>query len=66
MAGELHEFLARDHERLDELLGRCVRAGGTIDRGPYEKFREGLLRHIAIEERILFPVARHPERMRGI
>ncbi|HVS33910.1 MAG TPA: hemerythrin domain-containing protein [Thermoanaerobaculia bacterium] len=62
MAGELHDFLARDHERLDELLRRCVKRDGTIDREPYERFREGLLRHIAIEERILFPLARHSER----
>ena len=62
MAGELHDFLARDHERLDEPLRRCVKRDGTIDREPYEMFREGLLRHIAIEERILFPEMRKRQR----
>lgn len=62
MAGELHDFLARDHERLDALLRRCVRSDGSIDREPYEMFREGLLRHIAIEERFLFPEMRKRQR----
>lgn len=49
------EFLRRDHARLEELLA-CARASGDhIDEEPYEAFREGLLQHIAMEEKVLFP-----------
>lgn len=54
MAGDLHEFLARDHERLDALLRSCLRGDLT----GYAEFRTGLLRHISIEERVLFPELR--------
>jgi len=52
MAADLHEFLTRDHERLDKLLEE-----------DYGEFRRGLLRHISIEERVLFPELR---RNRGV
>ena len=52
MAAELHEFLTRDHERLDKLLEE-----------DYGEFRRGLLRHISIEERVLVPLLR---RSRGV
>jgi hypothetical protein len=55
MSAELHAFLASDHERLDTLLGTCLRSG---DAGAYDAFRRGLLRHISIEERVLFPLLR--------
>jgi hypothetical protein len=61
VVGELHKFLADDHDRLDRLLQAVVRSDGTIDSGPYVEFRAGLLRHIAIEERILFPEGRRRE-----
>lgn len=52
MSGGLHEFLSDDHERLDALLEEN-----------YAEFRRGLLRHISIEERVLFPELR---RRRGV
>lgn len=55
MGAELHEFLSADHERLDALLATCIRTG---DGEAYDAFRRGLLRHIAIEERVLFPLLR--------
>jgi len=55
MATELHEFLSRDHGRLDALLVRCIE---TVDPEAYDEFRRGLLRHIGIEERVLFPLLR--------
>lgn len=58
MPADLHELLSRDHERLDALLVSCVRADRTIDYPSYDAFRRGLLRHIGIEERILFPQLR--------
>jgi hemerythrin superfamily protein len=54
---ELHEFLSRDHARLDALLETCIRADEDWLAG-YEEFRRGLLRHISIEERVLFPELR--------
>ena len=52
MANALHEFLSRDHERLDALLHACLR---ELDAEAYDEFRRGLLRHISMEERVLFP-----------
>jgi hypothetical protein len=56
--GPIRRFLADDHERLDALLRSAVAPSGEIDVVSYERFRAGLLRHIAIEEKILFPASR--------
>jgi hypothetical protein len=56
--GSLHELLARDHDRLDSLLAAVVRDDGTIDGESYDQFRRGLLWHIAVEEKVLFPSIR--------
>ncbi len=55
MAENLYHYLVSDHHRLDGLLDRATSVPGAIDRIPYDAFRAGLLRHIAMEERILFP-----------
>lgn len=65
---ELKDFLTRDHERLDALLADCRQyatapEGGRLarpvaDLESYTEFRAGLLRHMGIEERILFPFLR--------
>lgn len=55
MSDQLHDYLARDHERLDGLLAACL---SELDPATYEAFRGGLLRHIGIEERLLFPLMR--------
>ncbi|HEX4824234.1 MAG TPA: hemerythrin domain-containing protein [Candidatus Polarisedimenticolaceae bacterium] len=55
MAGPILKFLAADHERLDALLASAVTPSGEVDRASYEDLRAGLLRHIGIEEKILFP-----------
>ena len=60
MPAALHAFLARDHERLDALLTRAD--AGPIDLEAYAEFRAGLLRHRAMEEKVLMPEAR---RLRG-
>lgn len=59
--GALQQFLTEDHERLDELLRQTI-AAPTADNPAYVEFRGGLLRHIAMEEKILMPAAR---RLRG-
>jgi hypothetical protein len=51
------EYLKEDHRRLDALLEKALRPDGSIDREVYDEFRRGLLRHIGIEESILFPAA---------
>jgi hemerythrin-like domain-containing protein len=58
MPGRIEEFLESDHHRLDRLLQRAAAGTGAIDLEPYQEFRAGLLRHIAMEEKVLFPVAR--------
>ncbi|HYO76372.1 MAG TPA: hemerythrin domain-containing protein [Thermoanaerobaculia bacterium] len=58
MAADLHEFLSGDHDRLDALLGACLRGAEGTWEASYAEFRAGLLRHMAIEERVLFPELR--------
>ena len=55
MPGVLYQYLSADHDRLDALLERAVAKAGVIDMGPYSEFREGLLRHISMEEKIVLP-----------
>src|SRR5690242_4179656 len=56
--GPIAAALEEDHRRLDELLARAVAAPPAIDQEAYEAFRAGLLRHIAIEEKVLFRESR--------
>jgi hypothetical protein len=58
MPGPIEVFMTEDHARLDRLLDRSQRDDGTIDAEPYAEFRRGLLRHIAMEEKVLLPFAR--------
>jgi Hemerythrin HHE cation binding domain len=56
--GPLTAWFAEDHARLDALLRRSVADSGTFGHEAFEAFRGGLLRHIALEEKILLPAAR--------
>lgn len=58
MDGPIEAFLTEDHVRIDALLARADRGDGTVDAEPYAEFRQGLLRHIAMEEKILLPYAK--------
>ena len=58
MSHALHDFLSRDHARLDSLLMSCRDAGEEIPYEPYDAFRRGLLWHIGVEEKVLFPELR--------
>lgn len=51
----ISRYLATDHDRLDGLLSRAAAVPGQFDQVAYDAFRGGLLRHIAMEERTLFP-----------
>ena len=53
----LYEFFEKDHRRLDGLLDQATRNGGEVDLKFFAEFRGGLLRHIGLEEKILFPAA---------
>ena len=55
--GPIEAFMTEDHARLDAFLAEAT-AGETIDAGKFAEFREGLLRHIGMEEKILVPLLR--------
>ena len=57
MQGPIATYLSRDHDRLGDLLQRCVARSG-VELPLYDEFRAGLLRHIGMEEKILLPFAR--------
>jgi hypothetical protein len=59
--GPIAGWLSADHARLDRFLTESTAINPT-DPEAYAEFRRGLLRHIAIEEKILFPAA---QRARG-
>jgi hypothetical protein len=50
-------YLVQDHLRLHALLAAAT-AGEHFEEQAFARFREGLLRHIAIEEKILLPAVR--------
>ncbi|HUO04961.1 MAG TPA: hemerythrin domain-containing protein [Candidatus Binataceae bacterium] len=60
--GEVWRFLADDHARLDRLLEAVGSCQSAEELFAYDRFRRGLLRHIAMEEKVLLPAA---ERVRG-
>lgn len=51
------EWLVDDHRRLHALLEKA-RSSESFDTEAFATFRAGLLRHIAIEEKLLLPAAR--------
>jgi hypothetical protein len=51
------EYLTADHRRLETLLDVAL-SGDAVDLESYDRFRIGLLRHIAIEETIVLPMVR--------
>ncbi len=57
--GPVTTYLAEDHAALDALLARAVRSPFAVDLEAYGAFRAGLLRHIAIEEKLLFAAIKH-------
>jgi len=57
MNGPLHRFFSADHRRLDALLRRSISEPGRIDLAPFGQFRAGILKHIGMEEKVLFLAA---------
>jgi hemerythrin HHE cation binding domain-containing protein len=58
LSGAIHGYLSSEHGRLDGLLRRSVARPAAIDMAAFDELRRGLLRHIAMEEKVLFPMAR--------
>ena len=56
-AGPIARHMAADHRRLEALLDTAER-DEPVDLACYGEFRDGLLRHIGIEEKLLLPAAR--------
>jgi hypothetical protein len=50
--------MVADHARLDRQLSLSARKDGSIDEEAYAVFRHDLLRHIAMEGKVLLPFAR--------
>jgi hypothetical protein len=57
MRDKLYRYFEKDHRRLDDILNRATKQSDNIDLNEYAEFRSGLLRHIGMEEKILFPAA---------
>jgi len=53
----LHQFFTEDHHRIDKLLTKATEQA-EIEMDYYNQFRSQLLRHIKMEEKILFPAAK--------
>jgi hypothetical protein len=58
MAGPLNRFFSRDHRRLDALLRRSLAEPGRVDLAAFAEFRAGILKHIGMEEKLLFTAVR--------
>lgn len=58
MNRKIHQFLSEDHSRLDDLLANSTGVADDINKEIYHHFRTGLLKHIKMEEKILFPAAK--------
>lgn len=54
----IHQFFTEDHNRIDKLLEKATEDLNNIDENLYREFRIGLLTHIKMEEKILFPAAK--------
>ena len=54
----LHHFFTEDHHRIEQLLNKAIEQPGEIEMNYYHQFRTGLLRHIKMEEKTLFPAAK--------
>ena len=57
MRDKVFQYFEKDHKRLEGLLNRATKQARSIDVNEYAEFRSGLLRHIGMEEKILFPAA---------
>lgn len=59
----LREWLSVDHQEIAALLHDAL-SGPDFDPASFARFRERLLRHIGVEERVLFPAVRERDATR--
>lgn len=57
MNKRLYQFFTNDHRRIDELLHKATQDPEDLHMHHYHQFRGALLKHIKMEEKILFPAA---------
>ena len=57
MNKELYNFFTNDHRRIEDILDKATEDINAIGLEDYHRFRTGLLKHIKMEEKILFPAA---------
>lgn len=57
MSKPLHQFFEDDHRQIDSLLEKSIKKEDELDLEYYHQFRTRLLRHIKMEEKILFSAA---------
>jgi hemerythrin superfamily protein len=57
MNKQLYQFFTKDHRRIEDLLDKATENPDEINLDHYHRFRTGLLTHIKMEEKILFPAA---------
>lgn len=53
----LYDYFTNDHHRVEGFLDKATEVPGEINMEYYHLFRTGLLKHIKMEENILFPAA---------
>lgn len=53
----IYHFFTNDHRRIEALLDKATENYDEIQMEYYHQFRTGLLKHIKMEEKILFPAA---------
>ncbi|TQD39035.1 hemerythrin domain-containing protein [Haloflavibacter putidus] len=58
MKKPIYNFFTEDHRRLDTLLEKATKDPDNVDKDLYREFRIGLLTHIKMEEKVLFPAAK--------
>lgn len=57
MIKPLNQFFSNDHRRIEDLLATAIEDPNSVLMEYYLPFRVGLLTHIKMEEKILFPIA---------
>jgi len=53
----LYNFFTNDHRRIESLFEKAVENPNDVQTDLYHQFRTGLLKHIKMEEKVLFPAA---------
>jgi hypothetical protein len=58
MSGPIGSLLAAEHRHLERMFEKATADPERIDVEKYARFRAGLLKHIAAEEKTLIPAAK--------